>query len=221
MSSENTDEQVTAVESSIAMILAKLAQLNRRFEEPMYSTPKSEDVNVLPSVSNPASKTSPLSPRKHDLPPVPPKKLHTPSSCVKPVNPTKFLGGRTKGHVFLNLCNLYFVLTPNQFADDQVKIMWAFSFMKGEQASHFVDQKMQMYDVVGSLTYAMWQEFVQEFIANFCPKNEVQTSQTELETMTSSKGHALSTSMLTLSKRPWTRRMISRAHTSSSNFVKA
>jgi hypothetical protein len=32
-----------------------------------------------------------------------------------------------------------------------------------------------MHDVVGSLTYATWQEFVLEFVADFCPKNEVQT----------------------------------------------
>jgi hypothetical protein len=104
----------------------------------MFSTPKSKDVNVLPSVSNPASETSPLFPHKNDLPPVPPMKLHTPSSCVKPMNPTEFS------------CDLYFTLAPNQFADDQAKIMWAFSFMKSEQALCFVDRKMRMYDVVGS-----------------------------------------------------------------------
>jgi hypothetical protein len=41
---------------------------------------------------------------------------------------------------------------------------------------------MQMYDAVGSLSYATWQEFTQEFVAEFCPKNEVQTSRTALET---------------------------------------
>jgi hypothetical protein len=45
-----------------------------------------------------------------------------------------------------------------------------------------------MHDVVGSLAYATWQEFVLEFIANFCPKTEVQTSRTELETVTYFQG---------------------------------
>jgi hypothetical protein len=114
---------------------------------------------------------------------------------VKPANPSEFLGDRTKGHAFLNLCNLYFVLTPNQFADDQAKIMWALSFMKNEQAAHFVDRKMQMHNVVGSLAYATWQKFMLKFIANFCPKNEVQTLRTELETRPTSKGREPSTSM--------------------------
>jgi Retrotransposon gag protein/Zinc knuckle len=157
----------------------------------MFSTPKSEDVNVLPSVSNPASETSPLSPRKCDLPPVPPMKSHTPSSHVKPANPTEFSGDHMKGRAFLNSCNLYFALAPNQFADDQAKIMWAFSFMKSEQALCFVDRKMRMYNVVGSLTYATWQEFTQEFVADFCPKNEVQTSRTKLETVTYFQGSCM------------------------------
>jgi Retrotransposon gag protein/Zinc knuckle len=57
-----------------------------------------------------------------------------------------------------------------------------------EQAAHFVDRKMRMHNVVGSLTYTTWQEFVLEFIADFCPKNKVQTLQTELETATYFQG---------------------------------
>jgi Retrotransposon gag protein len=57
-----------------------------------------------------------------------------------------------------------------------------------KRASHFMDQKMQMYDVVGSLTYTDWQEVAQEFIAKFCPKNKIQTSRTDLETATYFQG---------------------------------
>jgi Retrotransposon gag protein len=47
---------------------------------------------------------------------------------------------------------------------------------------------MCMYEVVGSLTYMTWQEFTLEFVTEFCPKNEVQTSQTNLETATYFQG---------------------------------
>jgi Retrotransposon gag protein/Zinc knuckle len=57
-----------------------------------------------------------------------------------------------------------------------------------ERAARFVDRKMRMYDVVGSLTYVTWQEFALEFVAKFCPKNEVQTSQTDLESTTYFQG---------------------------------
>ena len=155
-----------------------------QFDKVILGTLKSADVNVLPSVSNPTSKTLPLTPRERNLPPVPLKTSHKPSTHIKPVNPSEFSSDCAKGHAFLISCNLYFVLVLLQFADDHAKIMWALSFMKSEQASRFVDQKMRMYDVVGSLNYVTWQEFVTEF----CPKHEVQTSQTDLETTTYFQG---------------------------------
>jgi Retrotransposon gag protein len=38
-----------------------------------------------------------------------------------------------------------------------------------------------MYHVVGSLNYLTWHKFAQEFMEEFCPKNEIQTAQTDLE----------------------------------------
>jgi hypothetical protein len=100
MSSENTDERVTALEGYYANIMARFDELERRKLEQTFSTPKSEEVNVLLSVSNPTSETSPLSAREHDLPPVPPVKSHTTSTRVKPANPSEFLGDHTKGRAF-------------------------------------------------------------------------------------------------------------------------
>jgi hypothetical protein len=60
--------------------------------------------------------------------------------------------------------------------------MWAFSFMKSNCAARFVDRQMHLYSVVGSLTYSSWPKFVMEFISEFCPKNEIQVAQTNLET---------------------------------------
>jgi hypothetical protein len=42
---------------------------------------------------------------------------------------------------------------------------------------------MQNYQAVRSLPYNnMWHKFVQEFISEFCPKNEIQTAWTDLKT---------------------------------------
>jgi hypothetical protein len=60
--------------------------------------------------------------------------------------------------------------------------MWALSFMKSGCAAHFVDHQMCGYHDIRSLYYQSWQEFVDKFIAKFCPKNKVQTSRTKLET---------------------------------------
>jgi hypothetical protein len=73
-------------------------------------------------------------------------------------------------------------LTPHQFTNNNAKIMWAFSFMKSGCAVQFVDRHMRSYQNVGSISYEMWGEFIEEFVADFCLKNKVQTSRTELET---------------------------------------
>ena len=41
---------------------------------------------------------------------------------------------------------------------------------------------MRNYQTIGGLSYATWGEFVAEFITEFCPKNELLTSCTDLET---------------------------------------
>ena len=87
-----------------------------------------------------------------------------------------------KGQAFLNSCKLYLVLAPHQFADNNAKIMWVLSFMYSGCTSHFVDCQMCDYQSVGSLTHTLWSKFIEDFIKDFCPKNKVQTSRTELET---------------------------------------
>jgi hypothetical protein len=61
--------------------------------------------------------------------------------------------------------------------------MWVLSFMKSDRVVCFVDRHMRNYQSVGGLPYSTWQEFVAEFMAEFCPKNEVQTARTALETL--------------------------------------
>ena len=102
---------------------------------------------------------------------------------IKPVTPSNFAGDCTKGWAFLNLCELYLVLAPHQFADNHVEIMWALSFMKSGHASCFVDHQMCDYQSAGSLTYTLWSKFVEDFITDFSPKNEIQTLRAELETL--------------------------------------
>jgi hypothetical protein len=58
---------------------------------------------------------------------------------IKPATPNEFVGDHVKGRAFLNSCELYIRLAPTQFTDNHAKIMWAFSFMKGNWAAQFVD----------------------------------------------------------------------------------
>jgi hypothetical protein len=63
-----------------------------------------------------------------------------------------------------------------------VRVMWALSFMKCGRAAHFVDRLMCNYQLTGRLPYTSYSNFA-EFANEFCPKNEIQTSRTELETV--------------------------------------
>jgi hypothetical protein len=132
MSLMTTEERLAQHDHEIVDSNRLWQELSLRIGEIQAILLNPDRLHVLPSVSNPASETSQLSEVERDPPPIPPKKSHAVSTCVKPLNPSKFLGDRTKGHAFLNSCNLYFVLTLLQFADDHAKIMWVFLFMKTE-----------------------------------------------------------------------------------------
>jgi hypothetical protein len=136
--------------------------------------------HVLPSISNPVSED----PRATPIPETPCERVTNSAGTqhIKLSCPNEFGGDRTKGRAFLNSCKLYTALAPHQLVDDHVKIMWALSFMKSGRAARFVEHQMRGYHNVGSLSYGSWQEFVHEFISEFCPKNEVQTSRTDLKT---------------------------------------
>jgi len=179
MATEESDEWRRQLERDIVGI-------NKSLEQLFVMTANRDHAGVLPSVSNPASisnppsERSPLSPQSEIHQGQPPNASRNRS--IKPASPNDFSGDRTKGRAFLNSCELYLNLAPHQFEGEHAKIMWAMSFMKSDRAARFVDRRMRDYQAVGSLPYTSWAEFVAEFIADFCPKNEVQTSRTELET---------------------------------------
>jgi hypothetical protein len=165
-------------EARLRRLESNFADLNVTLQLFLAQQANIQPINVLPSVSNPASED----PRATPIPETPREQVLSTADTrhIKPSCPNEFGGDRTKGRAFLNSCELYMALAPHQFMDDHAKIMWALSFMKSGHAARFVERQMWGYHDIGSLSYGSWQEFVYEFIAKFCPKNEVQTSRTEL-----------------------------------------
>jgi hypothetical protein len=127
MSSATADERLTHHDNSLVHLNRTLQDILLHLEEIQTNISRPDHVNVLPSASNPTSKTSRLSDLERDLPPVPLQKLQALSHCVRPANPSEFSGNHMKGHTFLNSCNLYFALMLFQFPNDHAKILWAFS----------------------------------------------------------------------------------------------
>jgi len=116
---------------------------------------------------------------------------HTPQSPqillphrLKPVTPSEFTGRshqRMCISQFMRPFTLGWPLT--QFADDQAKDLLGPLFLwKVDCTARFTNRTMWLTQQTGSLPWVTWAEFWLEFICDFCPKNEVQTAHTDLET---------------------------------------
>jgi hypothetical protein len=56
-----------------------------------------------------------------------------PKNDLKPSPPPNFDGDRHRGKGFLNACQAYFRLRPDNFPDEQTKIQWAMTYMNQGQ----------------------------------------------------------------------------------------
>ena len=57
---------------------------------------------------------------------------------LSPALPDEFHGDWTKGQSFLTSCQTYIRLCPDSFSSDQIKIIWALSYMKSSRAGKWV-----------------------------------------------------------------------------------
>ena len=64
-----------------------------------------------------------------------PEPAHRKTQRPKLVIPPVFDGNRKKGLTFLNFCQMYICLCPEEFCDKQTKIIWAMFYMKSGQAA--------------------------------------------------------------------------------------
>jgi hypothetical protein len=108
---------------------------------------------------------------------VPPTPSSPPSgersrSRIKPGVPADFDGNRTKGRAFLNSCDLYMKLCAAEFEDDQARIHWILSYMKGDRAAAFADRTLRYEDKHQRPRFTTFAVFRSTFIEAFCPENE-------------------------------------------------
>jgi hypothetical protein len=59
---------------------------------------------------------------------------------LKPSPPQNFDGDRHKGRGFLNACQAYFRLRPDNFPDEQTKIQWAMTYMNQGRAQKWANR---------------------------------------------------------------------------------
>jgi Zinc knuckle/Retrotransposon gag protein len=160
----DASERIDALEGDVAGIRTQIDTLQSTIENFILSM----------RTPNPPPSVTPVI----DLPP---PVRPTDGGQIKPSPPADFNGARTQGRAFLNSCELYINLSPNQFANDDAKIYWAFTYMKSERAYIYVDRILRQTKETGSLPFASWGDFRVEFIRHFCPLNERQRAVTRLE----------------------------------------
>jgi len=81
--------------------------------------------------------------------------------------PPDFSGEHHNGRVFLNSCSLYICLAPEQFYDEQEKILWALMFFKDGRAAKWSENVFRQEADTGIFSIPTWGDFEQQFRLHF------------------------------------------------------
>jgi len=100
-------------------------------------------------------------------PPAPPVRR----TCPKLSCPLDFNRERHNGHAFLNSCSLYIRLAPEQFYDEQEKILWALMFFKDGRAAKWSENVFRQEADTSVFPIPTWGDFEQQFRLHFFPVN--------------------------------------------------
>jgi len=81
--------------------------------------------------------------------------------------PLDFSGERHNGCMFLNFCSLYIRLAPEQFYDEQEKILWALTFFKDGRAAKWSENVFCQEVDTSVFPIPTWGDFEQQFRLHF------------------------------------------------------
>jgi Retrotransposon gag protein/Zinc knuckle len=121
---------------------------------------------LLPINSEPTVKTQPV------MPQLSVDTTTTRVRTARPAVPPEFDGERSKGLAFLNSCQTYIRLCPNEFPDEQAQIVWAMSYLKSGRAQKWtarIFQWEQLPENSTSTRFLDWADFREEFKREFTP----------------------------------------------------
>ena len=92
-------------------------------------------------------------------------------TCPKLSSPPDFSRERYNGRTFLNSCSLYIYLAPEQFCDEQKKILWALTFFKSGCTAKWSENVFHQEMDTGIFSMQTWEDFEQQFQVYFFPVN--------------------------------------------------
>jgi len=85
--------------------------------------------------------------------------------------PPDFGGERHNGRAFLNSCSLYIRLAPEQFHDEEERVLWALTFFKSGRAAKWSENVFRQEVDTGVFPIRTWRDFEQQFRVHFFPVN--------------------------------------------------
>ena len=107
-----------------------------------------------------------------------------PKLDLKPSPPPNFDGDRQKGKGFINACQAYFRLRPDQFPDEQTKIQWAMTYMNQGRAQKWANRVYHWEAIpanVGNPHFVDWDDFRSRFRTEFFPLHSDAVATNKLE----------------------------------------
>jgi len=91
--------------------------------------------------------------------------------CPKLSCPPDFGGECHNGRAFLNSCSLYIRLAPEQFHDEEERILWALTFFKSGHTAKWSENVFRQEADAGVFPIRTWRDFEQQFWVHFFPVN--------------------------------------------------
>ena len=85
--------------------------------------------------------------------------------------PLDFSGECHNSCVFLNSCSFYISLAPEQFHDEEERILWALTFFKGGCATKWSKNVFRQEADTAVFPIQTWRDFEQQFQLYFFPVN--------------------------------------------------
>jgi len=144
------------INSTLAALTMQLQQLTQLVANPPPPLP------AIPNTPPPPVPSPPASPSPAPL---------MRQTCPKLSCPLDFNGECHNGRAFLNSCSLYIRLAPEQFQDEQERILWALTFFKGGRAAKWSENVFCQEADTGVFSIQTWGEFEQQFRLHFFSAN--------------------------------------------------
>ena len=147
------NDRIASLEQTIAGMQERQVELYQKLEQFLKASAQCSD----PPIPTTPTLPSLVPPRSHK---------------ARPSVPTDFDGDHSKGIAFLNSCQTYIRLCPEDFADEQTKIIWAMSYMKSGRAQKWtahIFRWEQQPENSGANKFFDWEDFCNEFRKEFTP----------------------------------------------------